>query len=146
MNKLKFRKGIFLVVFRKENEKIFYLLLKRKMHWHGWECVKGGVEKRESLRQAIKRELREEAGLRAGKIINMNKNEKFLYPPGFRGWPGFKGMIYWIFALETNSKKIKIDRIEHSGYKWLEYKKAYKKLTFNEQKRALKLVNSYLIS
>jgi len=142
--KLKYRKGIFLVVFRKEKKKIFYLVLKRKLHWKGWEFPKGGVEKNESLLQAVKRELKEETGLKIKKIINMKINGKFDYPRKLKDMPGIKGMNYSLYAVEVKKGKVKIDKIEHSGYKWLDFKQAYKKLSFDNKKRCLKLVNKKL--
>lgn len=138
--KLKYRKGIFLVVYKKEKAKISYLLLKRKLHWVGWEFPKGGVEKRESLIEAARRELLEETGL-SGRLTDMKKKSSFLYPSGFRGWPGFQGMSYHVFAVEVKSKKIKLDKKEHITYSWLEYKKARNKLTHKNQKQSLKIVN-----
>ena len=139
--KLKYRKGVFLVVYRKEKGKIFYLVLKRKLHWKGWEFPKGGVEAGESLFNAVKRELKEETGLEPKKIVNMKISGKFLYPKLFKDRPGIKGMAWKLFAVEVKRKKVKIDKLEHSGYKWLEFKEAYKKLSFNDKKKCLKLVN-----
>jgi len=53
------------VVFDKRGR---FLVLKRKLHWHGWEFVKGHVEK-ETARQAVLRELREETGIKNVKLI-----------------------------------------------------------------------------
>ena len=137
---MKFRKGVLLVVFKKENNKTFYLLLKRKLHWKGWEFPKGGIEKNESLLKAIKRELKEETGLQ-GKITDMKISGKFNYPHLLKDRPGIKGQIWRLFAVQVNSKKIRLDKFEHSGYKWLEYKEAYRLLTWQNRKKCLKLVN-----
>ena len=74
--KSKYRKAVFIVVYRKEKDKILYLILKRKLHWKGWEFPKGGTEKREKLVQTLERELKEETGQSAIKIIKFNLNGK----------------------------------------------------------------------
>ena len=66
--KLKYRKAVFVVTYRKEKDKIKYLILKRKLHWKGWEFPKGGVNKDESLLHAVKREIKEETGQSAFNI------------------------------------------------------------------------------
>ena len=42
--KEKYRPGIFIVTYRKNKGVIEYIILKRKMHWSGWEFPKGGLE------------------------------------------------------------------------------------------------------
>ena len=58
----KYRKGVFIVTYRKTSKGIRYLILKRKLHWVGWEFPKGGVESKENIRKTIKREIKEETG------------------------------------------------------------------------------------
>jgi len=49
MKKQKYRRGIFVVVYRRcdsnDDESVEYLLLKRKLHWKGWEFCKAGCER-----------------------------------------------------------------------------------------------------
>ncbi len=71
---LKHRKGIFLVTYSKENGKTKYLILKRKLHWKGWEFPKGGIEPGESIKKTIKRELKEETGLKPLMIKKLKKD------------------------------------------------------------------------
>ena len=42
-----YRKSVFIVVYRKTEKGILYLILKRKLHWVGWEFPKGGIEPEE---------------------------------------------------------------------------------------------------
>mgnify|MGYP001598286586 CR=1 FL=1 len=142
--KLKFRKGVFVVVYKKEKNKVLYLVLKRKLHWKGWEFSKGGVEKKENLRKAVIREIKEETGLKAAKIIDMKIKGKYNYKKMYKDRPRIKGMSWHLFAAEVGKNKVKLDKKEHSGYKWLEFEKAEKLLTHSEQRRCLRLVNSKL--
>ena len=57
-----YRNAVFIVTYRREKSKIFYLLLKRKLHWEGWEFPKGAIEGKEPVFLTIKRELKEETG------------------------------------------------------------------------------------
>ena len=44
----KYRKSDFIVVYSKEKDKIKYIVLKRKLHWKGWEFPKEGMEDKET--------------------------------------------------------------------------------------------------
>ena len=43
IHKMKYRNAIFIVVYAKQKDKIYYLILKRKLHWKGWEFQKEGL-------------------------------------------------------------------------------------------------------
>ena len=136
---MKLRKAVFIVAYRKNP--IEYLILKRKLHWKGWEFPKGGVEK-ENLIKAVKRELFEETGLKAKRIIRFPIKGKFKYDKKTQEERNFSGQSYTLFAAEVKNDKITYDKLEHSGYKWLPFNKAIKVLTWNNQKKSLKIVNN----
>jgi 8-oxo-dGTP pyrophosphatase MutT (NUDIX family) len=127
------------IVFRKENNKIKYLLIKYGLGH--WEFPRGLIEKGEKLEQTVKREIKEETGI---------KDIKFL--PGFKEWIKFfykfKGKnimkIVTYFLVKTKEKKIKLS-FEHKDYAWLEYKEALEKLTFKNAKEILKKANDFLL-
>jgi 8-oxo-dGTP pyrophosphatase MutT (NUDIX family) len=144
MGKLKYRKGIFLVVYSEEHGKIKYLILKRKLHWKGWEFPKGGIEKNEPINKAIIREAREETGLNPLMIKKFNVKNKYNYDKLYPDRAGFKGQTFSLYATKVNKREIKLDKIEHSGYKWLEFNEAIKKLTWTNQKKCLWIVNGWL--
>jgi len=50
-----------------------------------------------------------------------------------------------LYSAEVKKGKVKFDKIEHSGYKWMKFKDAVRKLTWKNQKKCLKVVNSCLI-
>jgi 8-oxo-dGTP pyrophosphatase MutT (NUDIX family) len=142
--KQKFRKAVFIVTYSKIKNKIYYLILKRKLHWKGWEFPKGGINFFETKKHAVKRELKEETGLSALKIKKFDVHGKYKYNKRYKDRPGIKGQNYTLFAVKTNKGKIKLDRLEHSDYKWLGFKKAQRLLTHKNQKKCLKAVNNWL--
>ena len=142
--KPKFRKAVFIVTYKKEKNKILYLLLKRKLHWTGWEFPKGGVERFELKKSAVKRETFEETGQKPVKIKKFKEKGKYRYHKYLKDRPGFIGQRYKLFSAQVNSKKVKFDKKEHSSYKWLDYKQAIKLLTWSNQKKCLSIVNDYL--
>ena len=56
----KYREGIFAVVYAHDGSEIKYIVLKRKLHWRGWEFPKGGIGENETEEDTVKREVREE--------------------------------------------------------------------------------------
>ena len=141
---MEYRNGIFIVVYRKDKRNIKYLLLKRKLHWKGWEFPKGGIKKSERLIQAVKRELLEETGQKAVKIKKFNVGGKYKYDKEYPGRLGFIGQSWNLFSAEVKSGRVKLDKKEHSSYKWLDFNQSIKLLKWKNQKECLKLVNSYL--
>jgi len=144
MSKGKYRQAVFIVVYSKHNGRIKYLLLKRKLHWKGWEFAKGGVRFLETKRRAVKRELKEETGLKSSKIKKFNFFGKYKYNKKYPDRKGLTGQSFTLYAVETKRKDAKIDRIEHSDYIWLDFEKALEKLRWENQKKSLKIVNLWL--
>jgi dATP pyrophosphohydrolase len=137
---MRYRKGIFFVVYKKEEE-IKYLLLKRSLHWEGWEFPKAGLEEGEIGREAVKRELKEETGLDAKRIEKFNKSGKFDYDRELEDRPGIIGQTWVLYGVEVKDREIKLDKDEHSDYKWLNFKEGLELLKWPNQKECLKLVN-----
>jgi len=127
------------VIFRRENSKVKYLLI--KYEWGHWEFPRGAIEKGESLEETAKREIKEETGI---------KVESFI--PGFKEWIKFffklKGKnimkIATFLLAETKEKKIKLSH-EHKDFAWLEYDKAIERLTFDNSKEVLEKANKFLL-
>ena len=133
-----------MVTYAIENNKPIYIIQKRKLHWRGWEFPKGGVERFETKRQTVKREIKEETNLTSIKIINHKIKGKYEYPKIFGDRPGIIGQTYHLFSVEVKKGKIRIDKKEHSSSKWATYKEAQKKLKFENQRICLKTVNDWL--
>jgi 8-oxo-dGTP pyrophosphatase MutT (NUDIX family) len=145
-------KSVGAVIYRKENDKIYYLLLKYKEKH--WDFVKGHIEPNETEEQTLLRETEEEAGLLDLKIAK-GFREYFKYV--FRQYKEKmskedleKGKIAWIFKIvifylaETKTKEIKLSP-EHQDYKWLIYEEAIKQTTFKNAKELLKKANNFII-
>jgi len=142
---MKYRKGIFIVVYCKNNNKIKYLILKRKLHWKGWEFPKGGIEKNENLLQGMKRELKEETGLAALKIKKFDFSGKYKHDKKYADRKGLLGQTFEVlYAVEVKKAKVSIDEREHSTFDWKKFNKALKKLTWPNQKRCLGVVEKWL--
>jgi len=144
---MKYRKGIFAVVYTKNqiNGKVEYLILKRKKHWNGWEFVKGKIENFEMKGVAARRETIEETGQKILKIKKFNVKGSYKYNKILKDRPGLIGQTYHLFAIEVEKGKVKLDKIEHSDYKWVGFKEAMKKLTWKNQQECLKKVNNWLV-
>ncbi len=141
-----YRKAVFVVVYKKQANKIQYLLLKRKLHWKGWEFTKGGVEKNEAEMLAVLREVKEESGLTPVRIINHRKKGKYNYKKSIPTRP-YLGQTYSLYSAQVSNKnkKVKIDKDEHNIYKWADFQEAIKILTWKDQKQCLGIVNRFLM-
>ena len=143
-NRKKYRKGIFMVTYKFVRGKPKYLILKRKLHWKGFEFPKGGMEKSETSFETIKREIFEETGLPIKKIKNHNRSGKWKYNEDLKDRPGMIGQTWSLFSVEVGNGPIKIDKHEHSSFEWLSYEEALNKLTYENQKICLDIVNDWL--
>jgi len=145
MEKEKYRKGVFIIVYCRIKNKIKYLLLKRKLHWTGWEFPKGGIEKKEKILEAVKRELKEETGLTPLKIKKFDFSGKYLYDKKYLNRKEFAGQTFEaLYAVEVKKSAVKLDKQEHSEYKWVKFNECLKKLEWPNQKECLKKVNDWI--
>ncbi|MEM7819888.1 MAG: NUDIX domain-containing protein [Candidatus Aenigmatarchaeota archaeon] len=133
-----FEKSCGAVVFRR-NKLIHYLLL----HYGAghWEFVKGNIEKGESEKETVLRELKEETGIEDVKFID-NFKEKIKYFYKRDNQLVSKEVIFYL--VETKTKDVKLS-YEHIGFKWLPFNEAIKLVTFENAKKILSKANSILI-
>ena len=143
---IRVRKGISAIVFYKGERGTEYLLLRRKKNWKGWELLKGGRKTRESEDDALKREVKEETGESKIKV----KKTKFLqefqfqeeYAKDNKRWDAERNRVY---AVQIFTKEIRIDRREHSGFKWVKKSDVLRLLTWPDQKQSFrKAMRKYL--
>ena len=119
------------VLFRKENEKILFLLL----HYPSghWDFVKGKIEEGESLLETAIRETKEETGILDVNFLD-NFEEWIQYSFQFQGELIQKKVVF--FLGETKTKDVKISH-EHVNYTWMDYSTAMEKTTFKNAKTVL---------
>jgi 8-oxo-dGTP pyrophosphatase MutT (NUDIX family) len=154
------------VIFRKEKNKIYYLLLHHKPFsgWSSdrvktgghWSFPKGHIEKGENETETIKREVKEETDLKDIKIIKGFREQiKYFFRDIYsktkvpentdeKELPWILKIVIYYLA-EANTEKVKIS-FEHIDYKWLPYEKAIKQLTFKQDKEILSKANSFLLN
>jgi len=119
------------VLFRKENEKILFLLL----HYPSghWDFVKGKMESGESPLVTAIRETKEETGIIDVKFLDYFE-EWIQYNFQFKGELVQKKVVF--FLGETKTKDIKISH-EHLNYTWMDYSTSMEKITFDNAKTVL---------
>lgn len=130
------RRGVAAVVFFRKDDSVRYLLMKRKKNWKGWEWLKGGRKKGESEKAVLKREIKEEIGIKRFKAKRTGQALSFKYQKEFvKDNKEYSGAKHRIYLVEVFSDKVKPDRVEHSGYRWASRKQALKLITWKDQRK-----------
>lgn len=128
-------------VYRKLKNGIKYLILKRsseKYPFPGiWQIVTGRFEDEEKAYETAFREVKEETGLTPVKFFVAPRMNEFYTPHNDK--------IYLIpvFVAEVEDDKIVLSG-EHTDFKWVKYKKAFKKIHWYSQKENLKVIDDIL--
>ena len=137
------------VIFRMENSKPYYLLL--RYHSGHWEFAKGHIEEGESNEETVRREIEEETGIKEVKIINGFKEYiKYFFRASYGLEGEEKKKAPWIFKLvvfylaQTREIEVKISK-EHKDFIWLPFEGALKKLTYKNAKNILTKANNFTI-
>jgi len=127
------------VIFRKKEGVIYYLLLNYSAGH--WDFPKGNIEKREGLKDTVKREVEEETGIE-GIVFLEDFKEKIDYFYKKDGKTVYKTVVF--FLARTEEKNVKIS-FEHKGFKWLSYNTALEELTFDNARKVLEKAHAFLL-
>lgn len=130
MPRTRIEKSAGFLIFRKENGVIKYLFLRCKSRY---DVPKGVKQQGESDLTAALRELREETGIDAPRVIpGIQWTKHYFYT-----WEGAlvsKEVVY--FLAETDVAEIRISE-EHDGYSWLTKKEALASIKYKSFREVL---------
>jgi len=130
------------IVFRRQGEKVFFLLLHYKYKSDYWSFTRGNMKESEDVVDTAKREIFEESDLTKLNFIDGFKEKtKFIYTKD--GRKVYKNIT--IFLVETNQKDVTVSH-EHVGFDWLEFDAALERLKFKNDKEVLTKANQFLIA
>jgi 8-oxo-dGTP pyrophosphatase MutT (NUDIX family) len=117
-----------------------YLLLDYGRHW---DYVKGHVEKGESDLEAAIRELHEETGIAAPRVVDGFAHEIEYYFRSSKHGLIQKRVVF--FVGETDATEVTLSD-EHVGSVFLDYESAMKRLSYATAREVLKKANAFLIA
>ena len=126
------------IIFRRNGDTVEYLLLKRLPDRNGfWQPVTGGLEEGETQTEALRREIKEETGIK-----NLIRVIEDLYYFEFSN-PNLNQE--YVYGVEVSStEEVVLDGREHSEYRWCGIKDALQLLYWKENKEALEKLNKIL--
>ena len=120
-----------IVLFRKEDSKILFLLL----HYPSghWDFIKGKMENGESTHETAIREAKEETGIMDITFLEIFE-EWINYDFQYQGELVHKKVVF--FLAETKTREVMISH-EHLDYTWMDYNTSMEKTTFDNAKTVL---------
>lgn len=117
------------VVFRREGERVFYLLIRHVNGGH-WAFPKGHVEREETESETALREIREETGLSVTLQADFREVVSYMPTPGVT-----KEVVYFLALAE--GKTLSCQREEVSDCRWLSGPEALELVTYDNDRRIL---------
>lgn len=124
---MQIKKGVSAIIYDKRGSVVYFLILHRNQNWKGWEFPKGTVEPNETSKEALIREIREEAGLRKFEIkARLTKNREFTH----------NELLYSFetFLVEANMNvPVVINPEEHDNYLWTSKDRVIDKLHWPDE-------------
>ena len=125
------------VILVRNNPRREYLLLDYGSHW---DFPKGHIEPGEDPQTTAARELQEETGIRDARFVpGFRESMRYFYRKAGEGM--LKVVIF--FLAETPTGEVTLSH-EHSGYLWLPYEDALKRLTFKNARELLAKAQAFL--
>ncbi len=116
----------------------YYLILHRKLRWHGWELLKETKEDHETHLETLKRGIREETGLTDFKIRG-NLGHSFEWM-----WGDFRVLVEEVFLVKVDMTKpitLKQRVVEHDAYLWTDKQTALQRLTYENARQVLEMAD-----
>ena len=105
-----------------------------------WDFPKGAIENKETEEQTATREIFEETGLHVTNFVSGFRKE-IEYHYRRQSLLAHKRVIF--FLAESKETIVRIS-FEHSGYEWLSFEQALRRLTFENAKSVLRDANALL--
>ena len=146
-----FEKSVGAVVFRRRGENTIMYLLLHYPSGH-WGFPKGHVEKGETEEETMRREIKEETGIDDLEIIpGFKRQNRYYYRAKGEERKERKENGKFInitkrvvfYLAETRTKNVKVS-FEHTGYEWLGYADALKRVTYANSKKVLTKAHNHL--
>ncbi len=122
------------IIYRQSSEGKMYLLLNYPSGH--WDFVKGNIEKGETFKQTVLREIREETGILDITFVD-GFEDKIEYHYQRDGQVIHKEVVF--FVSNTKTDQIVLSH-EHLDYTWLNYNDALGKLTYKTAQKLFKKV------
>ena len=121
-----YRPNISCIIFREKHPgEQEYLIVRKPREHNAWQFPQGGIEKREEIEEAARRELVEELGTNKFLLLKKSSRVYFYKFPNSEtreGYQGQKQMYYWTRFTGTN-EDIKLDQEELVEYAWVSEEK-----------------------
>ena len=127
---------------RDEDGHLLFLLLKRhpnKRYGHLWQGVAGQMEEGETAVETLFREVNEETGLKPIRAFTADHVTSF-----YQSFNNRMNLVP-VFGVEVGSAEVCLSG-EHESYRWVRFEEGVKMLTWNQQKKALSVINAMLLS
>jgi len=130
------------VVYKKENNKVFWLVIqpkggKRFYDKIRWQLPKGWIDEGEKSEEAALREVEEEGGVKA-KSIEKIDSIRIFFRDVYRGKPKqLVTKVITFFLMEYQEDAKDGPGWETKDIAWLPFKEAHEKLTFKREKEIL---------
>ena len=122
------------VIFRRFGKGILYLLLHYHFKTDYWDFPKGNIESGEAEEETVKREVKEETGIADIRFVpDFREKISYFYRRG--GDTIFKEVIFYL--AETGESEVRLSD-EHTGYEWVGFEDAAKKLKENSRNVLMK--------
>lgn len=122
------------IIYRQSSEGKMYLLLNYPSGH--WDFVKGNIEKGETFKQTVLREIREETGISDITFVD-GFEDKIEYHYQRDGQVIHKEVVF--FLSNTKTDQVVLSH-EHLDYTWLNYNDALGKLTYKTAQKLFKKV------